>query len=328
MKTSFFRKGDYAMGIGSVTSTNSMSGMQMIKASSTDSKSKSIQNDITDVQQKLQKLDSKEELSVSEKTIEREKLQKEKSSLNTELKQHQEELSKSYKREIMLAELQEDQEPAKEETSEDKIKTEETSSDKADEKNLPAAGQQAGQQGTVIAKNSDGIVVLKEEMNQDEKRGVNTETKPADESKEEDSAEKETKTKESDPVTDTGISRKKMHAIVSADSSLQQANRQGTVIARTRDGIAILKSEMNQDEMRGANTERKQADLEKMEKTEQQAIAFQSSILSEANNAMKAAETNGTGIQVTAENNAYINALKTLQEDQTAPQNFHISFSN
>ncbi|MDE6014666.1 MAG: hypothetical protein K2H41_03035 [Acetatifactor sp.] len=315
------------MGIGSVTSTNSMSGMQMIKASSTDSKSKSIQNDITDVQQKLQKLDSKEELSASEKTIEREKLQKEKSSLDTELKQHQEELSKSYKREIMLAELQEDKEPAKEETSEDKIQ-EDASSDKADEKNPAAAGQQAGQQGTVIAKNSDGTVVLKEEMNQDEKRGVNTETKPADESKEEDSAEKETKTKEDDPVKDTGISRKKMHAIVSADSSLQQANRQGTVIARTRDGIAILKSEMNQDEMRGANTERKQADLEKMEKTEQQAIAFQSSILSEANDAMKAAETTGAGIQVNAENNAYINALKALQEDQTAPQNFHISFSN
>lgn len=315
------------MGIGSVTSTNSMSGMQMIKASSTDSKSKSIQNDITDVQQKLQKLDSKEELSASEKTIEREKLQKEKSSLDTELKQHQEELSRSYKREIMLTELRGDKEPAKEETSEDKMQ-EDASSDKADEKNPAAAGQQAGQQGTVIAQNSDGTVVLKEEMNQDEKSGVNTETKPADESKEEDSAEKGTKTKEDDPVKDTGISRQKMHAIVSADSSLQQANRQGTVIARTGDGIAILKSEMNQDEMRGVNTERKQADLEKMEKTEQQAIAFQSSILSEANNAMKAAATNGAGIQVTAENNAYINALKALQEDQTAPQNFHISFSN
>lgn len=315
------------MGIGSITSTNSMSGMQMITASSTDSKSKSIQNDITDVQQKLQKLDSKEELSVSEKTIEREKLQKEKSSLNTELKQRQEELSRSYKREIMIAELQGDQEPAKEENSEDKIQADKTSSDKADEKNRPAAGEQAGQQGTVIARNSDGIVILKNEMKQDETHGVNTEAKPSDESKE-DTSEKETKAVDRDPDTDTGISRKKMHAIVSADSSLQQANRQGAIIAKTSDGIAILKGEMKQDEMRGADTERKQADLEKMEKTEQQAIAFQSSILNEANNAMTSAETAGAGIQVNAENNAYINALKALQEDQTAPQNFHISFSN
>ena len=36
MKISFGREGDYAMGIGSVTSTNSMSGMQTITAASTD----------------------------------------------------------------------------------------------------------------------------------------------------------------------------------------------------------------------------------------------------------------------------------------------------
>lgn len=287
------------MGISGVTSTSSMSGMQMITVGSTDSKSRNIQNELTGVQQKLQKLDSKEELSVSEKTIEREKLRKEKSGLDTELKRHQEELSKSYKREIRMAELQEDKEPAEEETSKDKIQTK-----------------------------SDAIAASKEEMNQDEKRGVNTETKPADESKE-DIAEKETKAIDRDPVTDNGISGKKMLAIVSADSSVQQANRQGTIIANTRDGIAILKGEIDQDERRGVNTEKKQADLEKMEKQAQRAIAFQSSILGEANNKMKSgAETKGIGKQVNAENSAYVNAMKVLQEDQTALQNFHISFSN
>ena len=97
------------MGIGSITSTNSMSGMQMITAASTDPKIKNIQNEITDAKQQMQKLSSKEEISANEKASERKKFQKEISDLNTELKQHQEELRKSQKREIMLAELREDQ---------------------------------------------------------------------------------------------------------------------------------------------------------------------------------------------------------------------------
>jgi len=54
------------MGIGSITSTNSMSGMQMTMTGSTESRNKSIQKEITDAQQQMRSLSSDEELSVSE----------------------------------------------------------------------------------------------------------------------------------------------------------------------------------------------------------------------------------------------------------------------
>lgn len=320
------------MGIGGVTSTNSMSGMQTLKAVSADPKIKKIQNEITDAKQQMQKLSLKEELSDNEKETEREKLQKEISGLNTKLQQQQEEFRKSQKKEIMMAKLQEDQKPTKEEKSEDKIQTKGASSDKADEKNLPANRHQTVSQGTVIANNKDGTVILKGKMNQDEKRSVDTKEKQPDETKEKGIAGKEEKDTNSDTATESGMSHKKIYAIVSADSSVRQARRQGTIIASTGDGIAILKGEINQDEKLGADTEKKQTELEKMEKKEQRAMAFQSSILYEANNTMKSAtETNETGIndktQDNAKNNAFINALKVSQEEtQAAQQKFHISF--
>ena len=87
------------MGISGIASTNSMSVMQMSSTGLKDHKSKNIQNEITEVQQQIQKLSSAEELSANEKEDERKKLLKEKSSLDSELKQHQEELLRSQKRE-------------------------------------------------------------------------------------------------------------------------------------------------------------------------------------------------------------------------------------
>lgn len=318
------------MGIGGVTSTNSMSSMQMNTAASTDPKIKSIQNEIRDAKQQMQKLSSKEELSASEKADERKKLQKGISRLNTELEQHQEKLRKSQKREIMLAEQQEDQELTKEEKSEDKIQAKEASSDKADEKNLSAGNQQTGRPGTVISRNSDGVVMIKEERNPDEKRGVDTEKTKDDKAKEKDLDEKEKKNTDKD-TANASLSPKEIYAITSADSSVQQANRQGSIIAQTRDGIAILKGEIDQDEKRGINTDEKQTALEKMEEREQRAIAFQSAILGEANNAMKSAtETNASGMknetQVNAENNAFVKAMNVLQEADPTQERFHVSF--
>lgn len=329
-ETSFGREGDHSMGIGGVTSTNSVSGMQMMTAASTDQKSRSIQNEITTATQQMQKLSSKEDLSVNEKANEQKNLKKEIASLNTELKQHQDELRRSQKREIMLAKLQEDQGPAKEDEAKEKIQSKETSSEKADEKNLPADKQQTGHQGSIIFQDSDGTVILKE-SNQGEKLGVDTANTPNEEA-EEDIAEKETKSADDDRDADAGLSRKEVYAMASADASVQQANGQGSVIARTRDGIAVLKGEMNQDEMRGVNTDRKQAELEKMEQQEQNAIAFQSAILGEANRTMQSAAKTPkvTGIednaQENAANNAYINALRVSQEEgQAAQQRLFVS---
>ena len=320
------------MGIGSVTSTNSMSGIQTNMAASTDPKIKNIQNEITDAEQQMQKLSSKEELSVNEKSDERKKLQKEISDLNTELKQHQEELSRSQKREIMLAKLREDQDPAKEKASEDKVQAVESSSDQEDEMKLPLDGQQSESSRTVIARNSDGVVILTEATKPNENRSVDAEEAQVEETNNEDTAKTEAKPTAGDTATDTSLSHKDMRAMVSADSSVQQANRQGAIVARTRDGIAILKGEMKLDELRGADTEKKQAELEKMEQREERATTFQFSVLGEANNAMNSTAGNVSGAtnaaQANADNNAYLNAMKISQEnEQAAQQRFFVSFS-
>lgn len=313
------------MGIGSVTSTNNLSGAQMTASHISDPKIKKYQNEITSVQQQMQKLSSKEELSVTEKTNEREKLRKEISNLNAELKRHQEELGKSQKKEIMLAKLQEDKEPEKEKSAEDRKQIKEGVSTREDEKNPPAAFEQTGQQETVISQNSDGTVILKEKADQDK------------EALKENASKKETET-EDDKKTDSGLSRKEIHAIASADSSVQQAARQGTVIARTRDGIAILKGQIDQDERHGVDTEKNQDALEKMEKKEQKAISFQFSTLAEANDAMKsAAKAKVPGLkdrpladmQDNAFGNPFINAMQLSQrEGQAAQQRFFVSLGH
>ena len=171
LKTAFGKKGDYVMGISNITSMNSMSGVYMTSAASAEPKIKNIQDKIASVQQEMQKLSSKEELSITEKTDERKKLQKEVSSLNTVLKQRQEELRKSQKRELMMAQLQEDTKPAQKDASEDTIQTKGTSSDNTNEKSLSADKRQAG---TVLFQNSDGSVILKDKTRQDNNRGIDT----------------------------------------------------------------------------------------------------------------------------------------------------------
>lgn len=292
------------MGIGSVTSVNSMSDMKMTMVRSTDSESKNIKNEITGVQQQMKNLSSKEELSVDEKKNERRKLQQEILSLNTELRQHQEELRRSQRREILMAEMQKERTKKEEEKPEDKAKTEETSTDKAEEIKVSAGRQQ-----------TEDADKLKEESTENETKKVNGDM-------------------DTDKERDTGFSRKKMEAMVSADSSVQQAGRQGIVIARIRDGIVILKGEINQDTARGTDTEKKQEELEKLEKKEQRAMEAQFSILGEANRTMKSAADaelteKKNSIQTVEENNPLINAVNySKEESQAAQQRFYISIGN
>lgn len=322
------------MGIGGVTSSNSMSYMQMTAASAPDAKSKNIEDQITDVEREMQKVSSDADLSYTEKTDERKTLQKEKSSLNTKLEQRQEELLRSQKRESMLAELRENQKPKKEEDKENDLQAKEVSSDTAAETNEAAAADetQAQSQSAVIANTGDGTVILKEEAKPNEAQGIVSEKEQAVEAKKEDVVEKEIKTAESDTDTEVRPSSDEMRAMVSADTSAQLASRQGTIIAKTEDGIAILKGEIAQDERRGVNTERKQAELDKMEKQEERATAFQFSVLGNAMNTMKSAtETNVAGIEKTqednTENNAYTTAIRASQEEQAMQQRFQVSIA-
>ena len=314
------------MRVGNITSMNSMSSLQTTMAGSTDIKSKNIQNEIDDIQQQMQKLSSKEELSADEKADERKEFQREISNLNTELERHREEFLRSQKREIMMEELLKDEKPTKKDAiiaDDDKV-TEQSNQDISAAASANTSAQQADYQGTVIVKNSDGIVILKGAMSQDEKYGIDEEQKQIGEIDEEEAAEKDTKTKEDDK--DTGLSHKEINAMISADVSMQQANRQGTVIARISEGVAILNGEMNQDEKRGENIDKKQEELEKLEEREEKARIFQFSVLGNANSTMKASvETENSGMQADTENNAFIHASKFAQEEQESQQRFYVS---
>ena len=300
------------MGVGGVTSMNSMSSVQMTMTHSADVKSKKIKNEITEAQQQMQKLSSEQELSIDEKANERKKQQKEITDLNAELKRYQDELLMSQKRERMLAELQKDEEPEKERKSADEINKK-----SADDKEAKTADGDAGYQGTVIVKNSDGTVILKGAMNQDEERSADESKNRTDETKEKGSAEKEAKTVKDDKDINTGMSNKEIHAVVSADASAQQTGLRGTVIAKIRGGMTVLKGEIDQDERHGVNTDKKQEQLEKLQKKEENAITFPYSSALEKENRIitPAAKIKVSGTQTNTENKAIINISKLSQEE-------------
>lgn len=290
------REGGYTMGVGSVTSTNSMSGMQTAAARSTDSESKSIQNEIAGVQQQMQKLSSEEEISYGEKANERKKLQKEISGLNEELKRHEEELRRAQQREILLAELREEQKAAEEKPSEDEKQTKTADIEKTDEKKLPIDKQQSEK----AEKNKPGAIAKEEAQATGSDRNINVD-----------------------------LSDKEMQAVVSADVSAQQAKQQGTVITRIQEGIVILKGEIKQDEQRGVDTEKKQAELERMEKREQRAREMQTSVLGGANNTVQStAKANETEAQNRTWVNTENSAFQLSGENQKSQQMFYVSLTS
>lgn len=335
------------MGIGGVTSgNNSMSVMQMTPASLKDHKSKSIQNEITDVQQQIQKLSSEDELSVNEKTDERKKLQREKNSLDTELKQYQEELLRSQKREIRLAELQEQPNPEDEETKDQKAGSQasEAVSDTPEKESRPTDEKQPLQPGTIITQNSDGTVILKEALQQaesDDKAVENTQEKgkpaiaaEASTAVEKDvqaQAEEESEDKESEDTTaDTAFSDKQMQAMVSSDTSMKQAERMGTLVTKTEDGIAILKGEIKQDAYRGVDTGRKEAELKDMQNQREQEMGVQFALLGAGGHIMKSAagsETVKDSNQEDVGKNFQVSGLNAPQDEQAAQERFHVAIA-
>lgn len=331
------------MGIGSVTSMNSMASMQMIRTRSSDVKSKKIQNEITGIRQQMQKISSEEELSANEKANERKKQQKEISGLNAELKQHQEELLKSQKREIMMAELQKSGKPEEKAKSAAQLRTDETNKKGIAEKEIKTADSDidaklsqegisaavsAGYQQNVIFKNEDGTVILKGELNQDGKSSVGADKKQADQTKEKRIAGREAENVEED--RNMGLSHKEVSEMISADVSAQQTSLRGTVIARIRNGIAVLKGEIKQDENRGIDTDKKQKELEKLEKKEEQARTAPFSGLGEKNSTIgSVAKAKVSGTQTKTGDNATIKSLKLSNEStQASQQRFYASLGN
>lgn len=168
-----------------------------------DSVSKNIKKQIKDAQERLQEVSSNEDLSLEEKMKKRQEIQKEITTLNQQLRQHQIELRKE---------------------------------------------QQAEQK----AQSSTN-----KERQQDAKGG--------------------------------GLSQAGMQAIISADSTLKQAQVLGSVSSSMEGRAGVLKAEIKQD--KGQNTEAKEAELAKVEQKAMDTTASQMNTLAEANQALEDAKT-------------------------------------
>ncbi len=88
----------------------------------------------------------------------------------------------------------------------------------------------------------------------------------------------------------SGKSAAASQALVTSGVSMEQVETQGKVIAKIDRGIAILKSEIRQDEARGEDTRRKEEELERAEKRAERAAQFREAVIKEARQELKAAE--------------------------------------
>lgn len=168
------------MGIGNIDGASKVSGGRMGNVVSVDSVSKGIENQIAAMQQKMQDISTKEDISVEEKQKERQELMQEINRLNTELRRRQAEMKREERKEALEEEMQEKY--VLEETGrmsfQDDISYEGISYEGMNGlAAMDSSLEQARSQGKVIAQIEGGIAILKGEIKLDEARGVDVERK-------------------------------------------------------------------------------------------------------------------------------------------------------
>lgn len=89
-------------------------------------------------------------------------------------------------------------------------------------------------------------------------------------------------TKHTSAKKGTGLSQASMQAIISADTSMKQANVQGSVAAGLKGRAGVLESEIRQDAGKG-NTEKKEQELADIQEKIQSATTQQMSMAASAN---------------------------------------------
>lgn len=275
------------MSVGGINAAGGMSVGQM-KSQSTDAFSKSIQNKITTVQQKMQQLSSKEDLPVEEKTKKRQELQQELSSLNTQLRQHRADTSRK-QRQTEAGETQRQAEAGRKSQQEAAVKEAEADRQKAEAARAEAVQTEKVQTAKAQPEKAQP------ESRQNEPAQAETEQKDKVQPKEvqAESGQNSRNTKEIENI-DTGFSRREVRAMAAAETSMARAQRQGAVVARIEGGVAILRGEISQDEARGINVERKEAELARQEEKSWNATASQSTVLGEARQVMREAALDQT----------------------------------
>lgn len=278
------------MGVNGVNGIERVDAGQMAMAQATDSVSKSIQNQITTVQRQMQEISGKEDLPVEEKMKRRQELQKEISSLNTRLRQHEAEVRKEQQAKAAAQNMQKSSAAANSAAAggatdagaTDRAAGRGTAAGGATGRGTAAGGaagrgatdagatDRAAGRGTAASGAAGSGAVRGTEA------GAGAEAATGNGTAE-------------DKSVDTGMSRRGMEAMVSAGSAMEHARRQGTVVSRIEGGIGILKAEIRQDSGRGIEVERKEQELARMEERARKASEAQFSILGDAHQTMKEA---------------------------------------
>ncbi len=96
-------------------------------------------------------------------------------------------------------------------------------------------------------------------------------------------------------VAKQGMSGAGMQAMISADISMKQAQVQGSVATDLKGKSNILEQEIKMDKARGANTEKKEEELAKLQQNAQTATSAQMETLTEANKTMEEAAEKDSG---------------------------------
>ncbi len=277
------------MGIGKIEAAGGVSGAEMTRMQPVDTVSKNIENEIFGLQRRMKELSSNEEFSAEEKVKKRQEFRQEISKLNIELRQHQAELGREKRGEVIRREIKEDGGEGRDA----KAGNGAAGSTKADGGAADSAGaaagkvpdrapvetKAAGSEAAVQTKSAGSSAVSDEGPGSGEDNDIR-----ADAAGDRD-AEK----------TEEKRNFAKDREMFAGDSAMKRAKSQGAVIARMEGGIAILKGEIKQDEARGVNVDRKKEELARQERKLEQASAFQSSILGGSNQTLQEAARSQTG---------------------------------
>lgn len=230
------------MTINSINGANTGIG-QMGMNQATDSYSKSIQNQIANVQKQLQELSSNENLSLEEKMKRRQEIQQQISDLNMQLRQHQ-------------VEQRKEKQQAKDSSMDDthggtgntKAGNNSTGFSQAGMAAMISADssiKQAKVQGSVATKMEGRSGVLKSEIKQDQARGGDTQKK------EEELAEVEQKAQEatSSQISTLADASRKMEDAARADSREEKEDQDD------KDAKTINKKDTDEN-VSGSDTQR------------------------------------------------------------------------
>ncbi len=276
------------MGVSGVNAVGSVSGVQSVSGRQADSASKGIQDEIANVQRQKQELSSRKDMSVEEKAKKRQELQKEISSLNTKLRQQQAVARKEQQKETVKEELKalrgDEKRPGDKEAEEKASAIKDAKPNEAGAGSIGAKGarpDETGERGagTKAARpdraGTSGIGAKDAGTNGVKTKDVRNEDSRVKESRakalsDKDAEKKAAEIKDADGKDkEAGLSPAQVRGIAEADSKAEQSKVQESIIARIEGGIAILKGELEQDEMQGADAAPKRQELAKQEQRAQ-----------------------------------------------------------